>query len=315
MENTQKIKYRKRAFRLAIFLSAILSFAKLLVGFLTNNLSVIAMGVDSFFDILFTNLNYFSVRIAEKPADEDHPMGHGKFEDFSTLIQSMIIFFIGAYILYSAVEGFFIDRVAIYDNTVIIVMLLSTIGAAFISYVLKHAGKITGSSAMVADALHYTSDIVTNGAILVGIIAARVFDIGWMDNALGAVFSIYIMYSAYTLFRGAFGVLTDCKIPDELENKIVEVLKEHKNIMLDYHKLSAIRSGSHYIVNLHIVTCKNLTLEHSHEIADHIEHELADVVPSGIITVHLDPCDHKREGSAVCKRVRNSLTEHGLLDD
>ena len=314
----KKKKIRTYAFLFAIISSILLSIIKLIVGFMTNSLSIIAMGIDSFLDVIFTNLNFFAVRISEKPADKDHPLGHGKFEDVSTLLQSIVIILVGLYIFGMAIKGLFFDSSISstseqginFGSLAIIVMTISTLGSILISIVLRVAGKKTDSSAMIADSLHYTTDIVSNGSILVGIILAKYLNILWMDNVLSLFFSLFIIYSAGNLFLNSLKILTDSNIPEELERKIKDILENNKGIMLDYHNFFAVRSGSHYMISLHIKTCRFMSLELAHNGVDKIEKLIESNVPNSIVTIHIDPCEHKDEQSTDCIRVNNIIKEY-----
>lgn len=310
-------KIRAYAFIFAIISSVILSVLKLFVGFMTNSLSIIAMGIDSFLDVIFTNLNFFAVRLSEKPSDEDHPLGHGKFEDISTLLQSVVIILVGLYIFGKAFYGLFLngdisEAEAMIDTgfIAITVMAISTLGSILISFVLRVAGKRTDSSAMIADSLHYTTDIVSNGSILIGIIIAKYFSIQWMDDFLSIFFSLFIIYSAGKLFVSSVKILTDSNIPKELVDKIDNILMNNKGIMLNYHNFFAVRSGSHYIINFHIETCRFMSLELAHDGVDKIEKQIESEIPNSIVTIHIDPCAHKKDGSDDCLRVNKIIEEY-----
>ena len=298
------------AFLYAIGLSVFLAVIKLITGFVTGSLSIISMGMDSFLDIIFTNLNFYSVRIARKPADEDHPMGHGKFEDFTALIQSIIIFSLGAYIMYSGVKGFFIPKKIDYSINAILVMAFSTLASISIAFIMKYTGKKTKSPALVADSLNYTADIITNGSILIGLIIARYFLLNWMDSLLSSVLSIYIMYEAGKLFYDSFKVLTDYKIPAELKEKVEAELEKHKHLFLSYKNFFAIRSGSNYIINFDIIVCPELNLKTAHDIAEHLETTLKQKLNDIIVTVHLEPGNDCEKKHDACKTIFENLTNH-----
>ena len=320
-KNSNFSKIRTHAFLFAIISSILLSILKLITGFMTNSLSIIAMGIDSFLDVIFTNFNFFAVRLSEKPADKNHPLGHGKFEDISTLLQSIVIILVGVYIFIMALKGLFFDSdysetKVIFDTgfLAIIVMSISTIGSVLISIVLRVAGKKTDSSAMIADSLHYTTDIISNGSILVGVIIAKYFHILWMDDFLSLIFSLFIIYSAGKLFIDAIKILTDSNIPKELEDKINTILEKNKGILLNHHNFFAVKSGSFYMISFHIETCRFMSLELAHDGVDKIEKQIESEIPNSIVTIHIDPCDHKNEGNEDCVRVNKIIEQYKRKD-
>lgn len=309
-----KTNIKKRVdfvFIFSIITSVFLAIIKFVAGFISGNISVISMGMDSFLDILFTNFNYFTVKEASKPADKSHPFGHGKFENVMSLIQSLTIFVLGLYLLYKGVNNLITHQNNIASNLSIIVMGISTFFAALLTYLLTSTGKKANSVAMITDALHYKTDILSNGAIFIGIFAGKYFSITWMDNILGILVALYICYSAGELFLRSFKVLTDSKVPLEIERKIISILDSYKNEMIDYHDLKSIKSGSVYLIIVHITACRKMSLDFSHKLADRIENDIMSNIPKSIITIHFEPCEGKDIfNSKLCKNCLDNILKN-----
>jgi cation diffusion facilitator family transporter len=281
---------KRKAYLVAVGLSLFLTIIKLSAGFLTSTWSVVAMGMDSFLDILFTNFNFFLLKIADKPADRDHPLGHGKFEEFSVIVQSVIIFLLGLFMLKKGITDLIYGTESTYGFNLIVVMSISVAGSFLISTYLKSAGKKINSSALIADAKHYTVDILSNGAILIGVTLGHYLNLTSIDSILTAIFSIYIMISAVKLFLPSFKVLTDHKLSDDDEYTIEKVLQDCRNIE-SYHSFVATQTGSFVIITAHIVIDYSLSLREAHQITDNIEKRIKALSPHYKPTIHADPSD------------------------
>jgi len=166
-----------RAARISIATATGLALAKFTIGLLTGSLAVLASAVDSLLDILMSAVNYLAIRQAEQPADENHPFGHGKFETSATLFQSLIIAATGSWIIFEAVrrlrQG--VELAGLEQG--MIILLVSVGVSVAISRYLRRIARATDSSALAADALHFSMDVYTNLALVAGLILINLFDI------------------------------------------------------------------------------------------------------------------------------------------
>ena len=163
------------AARLSIFTALGLAILKLLTGLFTGSLAVLTSAIDSLLDILMSGINLMAINHAEQPADEQHPYGHGEFETLANLFQSVVIALSGVWIIYEAIQRL-IEPSPIRQTAIGIgVMAVSTIASYMISRHLKRVAKETDSSALEADSLHFSMDVYTNLALLVGLYGGQ----GW----------------------------------------------------------------------------------------------------------------------------------------
>ncbi|MBN1968768.1 MAG: cation transporter [Candidatus Delongbacteria bacterium] len=285
---TEYDQIKKRAFYIAIFVSLILTVFKLTSGYITNTWSVVTMGMDSFMDILFTNFNFLMLRVSDTPADKNHPAGHGKFESFAVVIQSVIIFLLGNFMMYKGISDFYNDIHPVFSPFVIGVMGFSVLGSIVISYNLRKAGKLTNSDALIADSAHYTVDIVSNGAIMLGLLGGYIWGLDHADAILNSVFSVMIIISSIKLFIPAFKILTDYKVPDEIFLQFKSIMDNNRDIK-GYHSLFVVRNGSFLLFSVHIELDKNMSLYDSHLIADDLEKKIKLEILNSKPTIHVDP--------------------------
>jgi len=287
-------KTKIRAARFSILTASGLAVMKLVAGFSTGSLAVIASAFDSLLDILMSAVNYLAIRHAEQPADENHPFGHGKFETAATLIQSVIIGLTGSGVLFEACRRLYTGeyRLARLEQGMI-VLLVSVAASVAISRYLRQVARRTDSSALQADALHFSMDVYTNLALVVGLILINLLQAPWIDPLLSALVGLYILFEAIKLVRHGLRDMLDEELPEAVRDEVEAVIRSHGGDLLDYHKLRTRRAGSQKIMDFHLTVCRNMTVEDAHEIADQLEKRIESEIIGADVTIHIEPCTHK----------------------
>ncbi len=193
----------------SIFASAAMVVMKLTVGLLTGSLGILSEAAHSLLDLGSAGLTWFAVRIGDQPADERHPYGHAKFESVSALIGTGLLFVTAAWIVKEAVERLLSHgepvRVTWYAVAVIVVSMLIDVGR---SRALSRVAKATGSQALEADALHFTSDILSSGVVLAGL---GFVAMGWTraDSIAALGVAGFVAHAGWELGRRTVEVLVD----------------------------------------------------------------------------------------------------------
>ncbi len=289
-----------------------LAATKLFVGIATGSLGVLSSAFDNLADILMSGVNYLSIRKSMEPPDSSHPYGHGKAETLGTIFMSVIVALTGVWIVWEGIRRL---RAGIVPGSVdagLVVMALSVAASWYISGRIRKAGEETGSSALMADSLHYRTDVYSSGGILLALLAYRQTGWKWLDPGVAAVVGGYIVAAAFPIFRGALGDLMDRSLPPETVEKIRQIIESHRPLIVDYHKLRTRRSGSEMHVDFHLVVCRQYLLQDAHRVADHLEKEVALVLGNAHVVTHIDPCEIECLGQDHCERV---LGEIRKLDD
>ena len=143
----------------AVITAFILASSKFSVGFISGSLAIISSSLDSLLDTFMSGMNFFAIKKAGQPADDSHQYGHGKVEDLAAVAQSVVVVFSGVFIIYKAVESYMNSVTITYSLYDFLVMIISLALSFAIVLLLRRIGKQTGSNALLADALHYTSDL------------------------------------------------------------------------------------------------------------------------------------------------------------
>jgi ferrous-iron efflux pump FieF len=299
---TQMTKSPKiAAARLSILTALGLAILKLLTGFFTGSLAVLTSAIDSLLDILMSGINLMAIHQAEQPADEQHPYGHGKFETLATIFQSLIIAASGGWIIYEAVQRM-IEASPIKQTGIgIIVMSISTVASILISRHLRRVAKETDSSALEADSLHFSMDVYTNLALLIGLILISRFNLPWLDPVMSFFVAIYILIESLKLLRQAMRDILDEQLPETVRHEIEALINDHKHELFGYHNLRTRRAGSQKLIDFHLTVCKHLSVAEAHDITDYIEKKIGEEIIGADVTIHVEPCRrHGCPGREAC---------------
>ncbi len=282
------IKYKASLF--AIASAFILALSKLSAGLMSGSMAVLSSSLDSILDIFMSGMNFLAIREASKPADYRHQYGHGKAENLAALVQSLVIIFTGGAIFYNAIHKFLHKDAIHYSGLDLGVMLLSVIFSMMISIVLRKVGEKTDSSALKADALHYSSDLYSNSAAIVAIVLTYYTGITFFDLFFSVVVAVILIVSALRIFRDGFGGLMDASIPSDLEQKLHEIVIAMPYPYAGYHKMRSRVAGSKKYVDFHLLICRDEKIDEAHKMADKLEIVLAKEINNLDTIIHIEPC-------------------------
>ncbi|MBE0439286.1 MAG: cation diffusion facilitator family transporter [Gammaproteobacteria bacterium] len=281
-----------RLMRLATYASVatalILILAKMIAWFITDSVSILATLIDSSLDVLASIVNLIAVRHALQPADKEHRFGHGKAEALAGMGQAMFIAGSAGLLLLQAVGRMIHPQNSLKGMEIGVgVMLFSMVATlaliTFQKYVIKH----TNSTAIKADALHYKTDLLVNGSVIVALFLTYY---GWdyFDPLFAIGIAIFILYSAWEIIQEAINLLMDHELPDEQRQQIRQIVLQHPET-LGFHDLRTRRSGNVVFIQLHLELDARLTLSVAHAIADQVEKQLETLFPEAEVIIHEDP--------------------------
>jgi cation diffusion facilitator family transporter len=277
-----------RAERTAIAAASALAAGKLVAGLATNSIGLLSAAADSLFDVAVSSLNLVSIRIADSPADEGHPFGHGKAESLAGLLQTAVIALVGGWLLVEAVRRLVRGARPEHAEWGIAVMVVATVVSWLITRHLLRVGRETDSLVLMADALHYQTDVWTNGGVLLGLALLWATGSGAFDALIGIAVAGVILGSAYRLLVRSINDLMDAALPEAEQRAIEEVIQRHR-FVVDHRDLRTRRSGSQRHVDFTIVACRHLPLGEAHDLVDHVEREIAAIIPGAHVVVHAEP--------------------------
>ncbi len=281
-----------RLLRLATIASVatagVLIVVKLVAFLFTDSISILSTLIDSLLDAAASVVNFLAVRHALVPADREHRFGHGKAEPLAAVGQAIFITGSAVFLLIEAGQRFFSPRPLVNTEIGIGVMVFSIVATLCLVTLQRYVIRRTGSLAISADQLHYTGDILVNGAVIVALVLAA--ELGWrfVDPTFGIAIAAYILYNAWQIAAGALDMLMDRELPEEERARIRQVILAHDGV-LGLHDLRTRASGPQIFVQCHIELDPGLSLLTAHDIADDVENELREAFPGAEVIIHQDP--------------------------
>ena len=275
---------------------------------LTGSLSILAQAIDSFLDLFAVAVTFIAIRIATKPADEEHPFGHGKAENIAAIAQAVLIFLAGGAIIYSAVRRIMTGSTLELTEAGIGVMLVSIVVSIFLSKHLLKVSKTADSVALEANARNIAADVYSAAGVLVGLVIIRFTNLVIIDPIIALLVSLVILKSAYEVLRKSFGGLIDVKLPETEVNIIRAAIMEHVGELVDFHALRTRKAGRQRYVDLHLVMPKNISIEKAHQMCDHLEKDIKSKLQHASVVIHVEPCDEKCERCPIPPDLRHDAT-------
>lgn len=280
---------------LSVLSNTLLILLKVVAGLLSGSVSVIAEAIHSGIDLVAAGIAFFSLRIAGRPADREHPFGHGKVENVSGTIEAGLIFVAAAFIIYEAISRITAGAVIEYLSIGIAVMAVSVVVNIFVSRHLLRIARETDSIALEADGRHLSTDVYTSLGVLAGLIVVRLTGLNLLDPIIALGVALFILKMAYDVLRRAFSPLIDVRLPEEEEMLISYCIMEHYGEILGFHELRTRKAGSERHIQLHLVVARNASLEEAHRLCDHLEEDIKTKLLNACVTIHVEPCEMECE--------------------
>ncbi len=278
------------AARLSILAAAFLITLKFATGYITGSISVWASLLDSTMDIFASSINYFAVRAAARPADEDHTYGHGKAESLAGLFQSIVIAASGIFLIRESIRRIINPNQTSSEWLGVLTMLIAmTVSIALVRR-LKRVARETESPALHADATHYVTDIFTNLGALLALVIVGLTPWQIADPIISITIAFYILWSAVSVGRGSIDVLMDRRLPLDVDEQIAVVVSSYKEEgVLGFHDLRTRRSGSQKFIDLHLEVERNMSLQDAHDVTVRVLRAIEAEIPRARVQIHTDP--------------------------
>ncbi|MDT8323513.1 MAG: cation diffusion facilitator family transporter [Bacteroidota bacterium] len=313
MDREEMTREKRRVAMTSVVAAIFLTAMKLAVGLWTGSLGILSEALHSGLDLLAATITVFAVRIADRPADEDHQFGHGKIENLSALLQTLLLLVTCVWILYEAWERLSGDTVHIQVNFWAFAVVIVSIAVDFSrSRALMRIARKYNSQALEADALHFRTDIYSSSVVLVGLVSVM---IGFpeADAIAAAIVALIVIWISARLGRQTIDGLLD-RVPDGLQRTVEEAVGEIDGVE-SIRSLRLRPSGGTVFVNLVIGIQRTTFFDRAHAVVDNVEESVRRALPRADILVHAEPVVGVREklSDKVEWLVRQSgLTAHNI---
>jgi len=284
----ERSKLTRRAAIGSIAMAMVLIILKSWAAYETASTAMLGSLADSGLDLIASLVILLGVHIAAQPADYEHRFGHGKAEALASLVQVILITFSAIFIGFRAIErllsGAGTSDAELGIGVSIIAMVL-TFG--LISY-QRHVIRRTGSLAIGTDRLHYSSDLLLNGSVIVALGLDQYAGLTGADSIFGLLIALWLLFGAWRSSRDALNQLMDREWPDDLREQFLAAAKEYPELA-GLHDLRTRSSGTHHFAQFHVWVPAEWTVQEAHDRLDAVEEALQERFPGTEILIHVDP--------------------------
>ncbi len=289
------MRLEKKATVVSTCVAGVLVIMKLTVGIFSGSVAVLASAIDSFLDLTVSLFNYFALNTAEKDPNEQFHYGRSKIEPLAAVIEGTVISLSAIFVLYEALKKIAHPRPLEHLTESVLVMVASFIITAFLVYFLSYVAKKTKNMVIKADALHYKTDLFSNGAVLLALGLISFSGEQLIDPILGIGIALYMIYSAIPIIKEGILMLLDAALPQETIDEIESIIKEQP-VITSFHDLKTREAGSHIFISVHAVFNVSISLYDAHLISDKIEEKLRHLFEDKKthILIHMDPYDDSK---------------------
>lgn len=281
------VKEKKKVAGISVFAAIFLTTFKLIIGLLTGSLGILSEALHSGLDLVAAVITYFSVRISDKPADKNHHFGHGKIENLSALVETILLVITCIWIVYEAinrlVSGNTHIQITIWSYLVVIISIVVDVSR---SRALYKVARKYNSQALEADALHFSTDIWSSAVVLVGLFCAN-FGIYAADSVAALGVALIVLSVSYRLGKKAVHVLLD-RSPNLVCHEIEKLVKSVPGV-LQYHDLKVRVAGAETFVNITIHVDPELNINEAHAISHKLEDLITRQIDRCEVQVHYEP--------------------------
>jgi len=293
----------------SVVAAIVLTLTKFIVGIWSGSLGILSEALHSLLDLVAAGVTLIAVRSASKPADENHPYGHGKIENLSALFETILLLFTVVWIIYEATRRIFLTELEIHIDIIVFgVVIFSIIIDYSRSRVLYRAAEKYDSQALKADALHFSTDILSSCVVFFGLLFTMFgFPLGDPFAAIGV--AIIVLFMTLNLGKETVDSLLD-RAPMGEQEKVKEAAERVQGV-LRCEKIRLRKSGPLTFIDLAIVINPNLTVEKAHSVGEKVTFEIQKIISSADVSIHMDPASE--DLTPLIKAIRQETESHNWI--
>jgi cation diffusion facilitator family transporter len=274
-----------------VTVAVVLFIIKVIAWILTHSVAILTDALESTVNVIAGFIGLYSLYVAAKPRDEDHPYGHGKAEFLSAAVEGTLISIAGLVIIYESIDNFIHPQpLRQLDYGIILVAITATINF-IVGLIAVRKGKKNSSLALVASGKHLQSDTWSTVGLIIGLVLIRITGKVWIDSVVALLFAGFILYTGYHILRSSVAGIMD-EVDKELLQKMLAVLNANRREnWIDLHNLRIIKYGGTLHIDCHLTIPWYLNVVEAHKevekLASLIKKEFGDAIE---FFVHTDPC-------------------------
>ena len=315
-DETVRKKYGELGSFVGIFSNIILFIIKFLIGVIINSVAIMADSFNNLSDTLSSIVTLLGFKLGAKPADKEHPFGHGRMEYISGLIVSFIILFIGFEFLKTSFFKIIYPESLTFSYITIFILIITVLIKIWQALFNKKLGKMINSKSLIATATDSRNDVLVTAVTILSLITFKFFNIN-LDGYFGFFVSLFLIYSGFSLAKETLSPLLGEAIDNELANKIKSIALSY-DCVIGVHDILVHNYGPNKsIASLHVEVPNDIDINKSHQIIDTIENRVKDEL-NIFLTIHMDPVNINDERLKilidtirnVCKKYDETIDTH-----
>ncbi|MBD8545477.1 cation diffusion facilitator family transporter [Sphingomonas sp. CFBP 8760] len=290
-ERRQMVPHATRAALASVAMATFLLGLKGFAAWHTGSVAMLGSLADTGLDLLASLVTLYGVRLAATPADSDHRFGHGKAEALAALFQVGLITASAVGIAWRAIMALGNETPTQDAEFGIGVSVVAIAATAVLLWYQRRIIRETGSVAIMADNVHYQSDVLLNGSVIVALVLDQYFGLTRADPIFGIVIALWLAWGAFQASSNAIDQLMDKEWPDDQRAAFLDVAARQPGLR-GIHDFRTRRSGSHDFAQFHMEVDRNLTVGAAHDLVEAVESNLKTAFPKVEVLIHLDPEGH-----------------------
>jgi len=275
--------------KLSIFASLATISLKFFAYFLTGSVGLLSDGIESFVNLVAASFAFFSLKIAQKPADKNHPFGHSKAEYFSSALEGGLIFIAALVIIVSAINRLIHPQPLEKISLGIILSSAASLINLFVGLKLINIGKKYHSITLEADGHHLLTDVWTSAGVILAIFIVALTNWQVLDPLIAILVALNILLTGASLIKRSALAFMDTAISYEELNEINQILKKYERDKITFHRLRSRLAGQKRFISFHLLFPDSWSIKKSHDMATKIEKEIKQKIANALVDTHLEP--------------------------
>lgn len=310
IESTEvRTRYGMLASVVGIFCNVLLFSVKLTIGLILSSLAVTADAFNNLSDAASSIISFIGVKIAGKPADAEHPFGHGRIEYIAALIVSFLVIEVGFTFFKSSISKILHPEEISFDLVPFVILILSILVKLWMAFFNNKLGKRIDSKVMLATAADSLGDVITTSATVLSIIICHFTSIN-VDAIAGLIVSAIVIWSGISIAKDTLEPLIGERVPAELYQKITDIVESYDGIVGTHDLIVHNYGPNRSMATIHAEVPNDINIEVSHEIIDKIERDVKKDL-NILLVIHMDPVE-MRDEEVLSLREKTSRIVHAL---
>ncbi len=320
-ENTENAKVRTSygvlSSLVGIVCNILLFLTKLIIGMLINSISVMADAFNNLSDAASSIISFIGVKLAERPADKEHPFGHGRFEYISALAVAFIILQVGFQLLKGALDKILHPEEMTFNPILVGILILSVLVKIWLSFFNRKLGKRINSTVMLATSADSRNDVLVTSATIISTLFVAWTGIN-IDGYMGLLVSIFVMYAGFNIAKETLEPLLGQAIEREVYQKITTMVESYEGICGTHDLIIHNYGPTHRMATIHAEVPSDIGFEHAHETIDQIERDVLQKLDIFLV-IHMDPIEvndtEVKEKKELVLEIVSRLEEKATIHD